>query len=159
MDAVVDAPGAGSAEEGEGFVMRIEDHLLGLAGIGANEDHPAVAEPDMRDLHRRREAVDHRDLFVGGTVHWTVPSSSSPPVELVGLARIEAQRHVGCRRGLALRLRPRGRIPPHGVITAPVAECLELFEDPDTGQPLALRLVSGDTTNWPPGDMRIWPSR
>ena len=59
--------------------MRVEDHLLGLARIGAHEQHAAVAEPDMRHLHRRRHTVDHDDLVA--------------PVELVGLARREDQRH------------------------------------------------------------------
>jgi hypothetical protein len=37
-----------------------------------DEQHPAVAEPDMRDLHRHRRAGDQHNLFVGETVHWTV---------------------------------------------------------------------------------------
>jgi hypothetical protein len=43
-----------------------------LAGIGPDEDHPAVAEPDMGDLHRRGHPVDQNDLFVGPIVHWTI---------------------------------------------------------------------------------------
>jgi hypothetical protein len=47
--------------------------LLHLARAGADEDHPAVAEPDLRHLHRHGDAVDRHHLFVGGTVHRTVP--------------------------------------------------------------------------------------
>jgi len=72
---VVDAPRAGAPEEGEGLVMGVEDHLLRLAGIGTHEQHPAVTQADMCNLHRGRRAVDHHDLVA--------------PVELVGLAWIE----------------------------------------------------------------------
>src|SRR5579883_3592135 len=47
LHVVVDAARAGALEEGEGPVMGVEHHLLGLAGIGAHEQHAAVAEPDM----------------------------------------------------------------------------------------------------------------
>jgi hypothetical protein len=46
---------------------------LSLARAGADEDHPAVAEPDLRHLHRHGDAVDRHHLFVGGTVHRAVP--------------------------------------------------------------------------------------
>jgi hypothetical protein len=75
--AVVDPAGTGPAEEGECLVVGVEDHLLRLARIGAEERHSAVAQPDVRDLHDRRHAVDQDDLVA--------------PVELVGLTRIEAQ--------------------------------------------------------------------
>ena len=41
---------AGAFAEGEGPVVGVEHHLLGLARIGPHEGHPAVAEPDMGDL-------------------------------------------------------------------------------------------------------------
>jgi hypothetical protein len=127
LHVVVDAPRTGPAEEREGPVVRVEDHLLALAGIGPHEQHPAVAEPDMRDLHRRGHPVDQDDLMA--------------PVELVGLARIEAQRHVGGSRRLAFRPRPRRGVAPDRVVAALVAERLKLLEDPDHRQPIALRLA------------------
>jgi hypothetical protein len=56
--------------------MGVEHHLLGLAGISSDERHPAERQPHMRDLHGHRQA-GHLDRVVA-------------PVELVGLARIEA---------------------------------------------------------------------
>jgi hypothetical protein len=122
MDAVVDSPRAGTAEEGECLVVRVEDHLLGLAGIGAHEGHPAVAEPDMGDLHGGGHPVHHYDFMA--------------PVELVGFARIEAQRHEGRGRRRALRLRPGGRVAPHGVVAALISLSTQFFEEPDVGQTL-----------------------
>src|SRR5207248_2375147 len=71
---------AGALEEGEGAAVRVEHHLLGLARISPHEQHPAVAQPDMRDLHGHRRAVDQHDLV--------------RPVELVGLARRKTQRYI-----------------------------------------------------------------
>jgi len=48
---VIDAALAGAAEQGEGAGVCLKDHLLGFAREGADERHPAVAEPDVRDLH------------------------------------------------------------------------------------------------------------
>ena len=64
--------------------MRVEHHLLALAHIRPGEHHAAVAEPDMGDLHRRRDAADQNDLVA--------------PVELVGLAGRIVERHVGFGR-------------------------------------------------------------
>ena len=95
--AVVDAPGAGPAEEGERLVVGVEHHLLRLARIGPHEHHPAVAEPDVRDLHRRRGAVDHHDLVA--------------PVELVCLAGGEASCRRRAFRATARRPPPSPRSP------------------------------------------------
>ncbi len=64
--------------------MDLKDHLLALAREDLDQLHPAVAEPHVRSLHPRRRTRQTRVLVA--------------PVELVGLARIEAQRHVGLRR-------------------------------------------------------------
>jgi hypothetical protein len=79
LHVVVDPARAGPLEEGERPVVGVEHHLLALARIGPHEQHPRVTEPNVRDLHGRGDAVDQDDLVA--------------PVELVGLARIEAQRH------------------------------------------------------------------
>jgi hypothetical protein len=72
--------------------MGVEHHLLALARIGPNEHHPAMAETDGRDLHLHGHAVDQDDLVA--------------PIELVGLARREDERHIGIDR-------------PGSLITAP----------------------------------------
>jgi hypothetical protein len=86
LHVVVDAAGAGAFEEGERPIVGVEHHLLRLARIGPHEQHAAVAEPHMRDLHLHGHAIDQNDLLA--------------PVELVGLAGGKAQRHKGrCQRG------------------------------------------------------------
>ena len=69
-------------------VVGVEDRFLRFARIGAHEQHPAVAEPDVRHLHHRRRAAQHDDLVA--------------PVKLIRLARRKAQRHIGFRRCCAL---------------------------------------------------------
>lgn len=53
---VVDAAPAGTLEQRERPVVGVEHHLLRLPRIGPNEQHPAVAEPNVSRFH------DHRDL-------------------------------------------------------------------------------------------------
>ena len=60
---VVNPARADAAEEGERPCMGVEHHLLRLAGVGTHEQHPAMAQPQMRDLHRRRHAGQHHDLM------------------------------------------------------------------------------------------------
>src|SRR4051794_7351667 len=107
--------------------MRIEHHLLRLARIGPDEHHAAVAKPDMGDLHGHRRAVEQHDLVA--------------PVELVGLARREQQRHIGLRRPRTARLQPAPGIAPDRVVPALVAEPSKLLVDADQRQPLSLWLV------------------
>jgi hypothetical protein len=103
----------------------VEHHLLRLARIGPHEQHPAVAEPDLRHLHRHRDPGDQHHLVA--------------PVELVGLARREAQRHERRHRRRGPLALPAGRVPPHRVVAALVAEPAQLLEDPDQRQPLPAR--------------------
>jgi hypothetical protein len=125
LHVVVDTPRAGPTEEGKRLVMGVKDHLLRLARIGPHEWHPAVAEADMGDLHRHRRAIEDHHLMA--------------PVELVGLARIEAQRNIGAGRRFLRRLRPVRSVAPHGIIAAAIAAVAQLFVDPDQRQALPLR--------------------
>ena len=84
LHVVVDAPPADPAEEVEGPFVRLEHHLLALAREDLNQLHAAVAEPHVRCLHLGRHTRQARVLVA--------------PVELVGLAGIEAQRHKTLRR-------------------------------------------------------------
>jgi hypothetical protein len=126
LHVVVDPARAGAPEEGERLVVGVEDHLPRLARIGPHERHPAVAEADVGDLHRRRHPVDQDGLVA--------------PVELIRFAGVETQRDICRSRRLTLGLHPRGRVAPHGIVANVVTKRPELLENPDAGQPLALRL-------------------
>jgi len=125
LHVVVDPARAGALEEGEGPIVGIEHHLLALARIGAHEHHAAVAETDMSHLHGDRHAVDQHDLVA--------------PVELVCLARLEAQRHEGGCRRLARSTLPAGCVPTDRIVAAVVAERSQLLEDPGERQAFAHR--------------------
>ena len=104
LHVVVYPPGACSAEERERLVVGVEHHLLRFARIGPHKRHPAVAQAHMCNLHRRGDAIDQDNLVA--------------PVELIGFARIEAQRHIGSGGSFPGRLRPTRRIAPHRIIAA-----------------------------------------
>jgi hypothetical protein len=104
---VIDSARTGPLEEPEPPLVGVEHHLLRLARISAHKHHPAVAEAQMRDLHDRRHPVHHNDLVA--------------PVELIGLARRERQRHKGIRRRACIQLRPASRITANGVVAAVVS--------------------------------------
>lgn len=125
LHIVVDPAGAGAAEEGERPVVGVEHHLLALAGIGPHEQHPGMAQADMGDLHLHRRAVDQHDLVA--------------PVELVGLAGVEAQRYEGRCRQRGLLALPASSIAAHRIVAALVAEPAQRLEDPDQRQPLTRR--------------------
>jgi hypothetical protein len=95
-------------KKAEGAVVGVEHHLLGLARIGAREQHAAVAQSDMRHLDGDRHPVDQHDLV--------------RPVELVCLAGRKAQRYEGfCRRGTALGTPPLG-VSTNRVVAALITE-------------------------------------
>ena len=126
LQVIVDPARAGPLEEGEGPIVAVEHHLLALARIRPHERHPAVAEPYMGDLHRHGDAVDQHDLVA--------------PVELVGLARREAQRHIGRRDSRRSRVPPAAGIAADGIVAAFVAQTAKRLEDPHQREPLAHRL-------------------
>jgi hypothetical protein len=108
LRVVVDAAPTRAFEECERPVVGVEHHLLGLARIGAQEHHPAVAEAEMRGLHDRRHPVHHNGLVA--------------PVELIGLARRKRQRHKGIRRRAHTLLAPGDRIAADSRVAALKAE-------------------------------------
>src|SRR5271166_5662754 len=87
-----------------------------------------LAKPDVRDLHDRRHPVHHNDLVA--------------PVELIGLARRERQRHIGVRRLARVLLAPGPAVTANRVVTALVAERLQLLKNPNERQPLARWLAA-----------------
>jgi hypothetical protein len=60
LHIVVDTARAGSLEQGERPIVSVEHHFLRLARIGTHEQHPAVAEPDVRHLHCHRHTAELR---------------------------------------------------------------------------------------------------
>jgi hypothetical protein len=119
---------ADAAEEREAAAVGVEHHLLALARIGPDDEHPAVAEPQVRHLHLRRHAGQHHRLVA--------------PVELVGLARIEGQGHEHRRRAPRLLALPAPRMTPHRIVAADVVRrSLQLLVKPHQRQPLAPRLL------------------
>ena len=127
LHIVVDPALAGAAQERERLVMGVEHHLLALAWIGPDIEHPAVAEPQMRHLHCRRHPGQQDDLVA--------------PVELVRFARGKAQRHIRCRCRHRLRAAPGLRVAPNSIIAAAIAQPLQFLIDPHQRQPLAPRLA------------------
>jgi len=104
--------------------VRVEHHLLALAQVGAHIQHAAVAQADLRYPHGDRASDE--DVLVA-------------PVELVGLARGEGERHVGFGRGSTLSRRPSARMTADVVVAAAVAQQAQLLEHPLEGQALPLR--------------------
>ena len=102
--------------------MGIEHHLLRLARIGPHEEHPAVAQADMRYLDRGRDPIDQDDLVA--------------PVELIGFARGKAQRHEGGRSAGALGARPDRGIAADRIIPALIPETAQFLIDLDQRQAL-----------------------
>jgi hypothetical protein len=126
LHVVVYAARAGALEEGERPVVGVEHHLLRLARICPYKQHPAVAQPDMRHLHRNGRAVDQHHLVA--------------PVELIGLAGRKAQRNEGadrCGRPIAL---PSPCIAAHSIVATFIAATAQVLENPDQRQPFASRL-------------------
>lgn len=74
---VVDAAAAGAFEQRERPVVGVEHHLLRLVRISSCEQHAAVTQPDMSDLHEYGHAVEESDLVA--------------PIEPIGLTRRKAQ--------------------------------------------------------------------
>jgi hypothetical protein len=73
----------------------VEQHLMGLQKIGAQQEGPAVRQLDMGDLQLRALAAEHRIVLA--------------PVELERLAGAESQRDEGSparRLLLTLAIRP-----------------------------------------------------
>ncbi len=84
LHIVVDPARTSAAKERKRLVVRIEHHLLGLAGIRAHIRHSAEAEANMSDFDSHCHTVQNHDLMA--------------PVELVSFARIKAQGNKRARR-------------------------------------------------------------
>lgn len=111
--------------------MEALKHHLSVAssiyGAARSMTAAGMAKPHVRHLQGDRYAVQQDDLVA--------------PVELVGVARREEQRHVGLGRRRSSRLRPAPGISAHGVVAALIAERAQFLIDPDQRQLLTRRLA------------------
>src|SRR5215207_6204168 len=80
----------------------------------------------MGDLHDHCRAAQQHDLLA--------------PVELEGLPRCKAQRHIRRGRRLASLLGPAPGVAPHSIVAAVIPAAAQLLEDPDQCQLLARAL-------------------
>ena len=124
MDAVVDAPPADAAIEGERLVVSVEDEFLRLPEIHSNERHPAVRQPHMGRFHHQRQSL-RRDPLVA-------------PVELVGFARRKAHRHIHFGRRSRALVTPCPGKAMDAVVGTLVAAAAQLLEKPLRRTPLPL---------------------
>ena len=65
LHVVVDAPLARALEVSERSIMRVEHHLLGLARIGAHEQHARVAQANVGNTDLGGDTADQDHFFVG----------------------------------------------------------------------------------------------
>ena len=117
LHVVVDAALRHAAEDGEGVVVGVEQHLVGLLRVGAQHEGAAVAELELRHGELLALAADHRPVLA--------------PVELERFARGEHQRHEGAAARARLLIAsplPRPRERGHAVVGAAVAERHEIVE-------------------------------
>jgi hypothetical protein len=93
---VVDAPAWQAAQNSQGMVVGVEEHLVGLQRVGTQVEGPAVTELGVGHLQLDALAADDGPVLA--------------PVELEGLAKGKHQRHEGAAAcsllGLVLTLPP-----------------------------------------------------
>jgi hypothetical protein len=121
---VVDTSPRHPTENAEGVVMCVEQHLVSLQQIGADDERTAVAKLGVRHLQLDTNAADDREILT--------------PVELESLARCKRQRHEaspagGLLQSFALLLPGPGK-RRHTVVGTVVAEAdeipIQLFDRP-----------------------------
>jgi hypothetical protein len=78
---VVDSAPGNAAQNPEGVVVGVEQHLVRLQRIGSHDEGTAVAELEVRHLKLGAFAAENRPVL--------------RPLELERLARLERQRHEG----------------------------------------------------------------
>ena len=123
FEVVVDHALRHAAEEGEGLVVRVEDHFLGFPGIGHDEHLSAEGQAEMREFDGLDEAAEF-DLLMA-------------PIELADLAGCEGQWDKGLgERGAGFMGFPALDEALHAVIGAAIALGLQAFEQAARGAAL-----------------------
>ena len=111
--------------------MRIEHHLLALAGIGDQPERAACAQRRVCQRQASVDAADHQALFA--------------PIELERFTLLEGQRHNGDPRPrLSLSLAPRANEIGDARIAAAIAGGSTLCEQRQRRTALAFRSVGVD---------------
>src|SRR5471030_1281560 len=80
LHVVVDTSARNAAPRHERVVVRVEQHLVRLQQVSAQEERSAMTELELRDLQLGALAVDDGPVLA--------------PIELEGLARREGQRNI-----------------------------------------------------------------
>jgi hypothetical protein len=124
LGVVVDHALRDTAKEGEGPVVGVEDHFLGLPGVGGEEELPAVGEAEVGELDGLHHTAQFH-LFMA-------------PVELGRLPRRETQGDVGVAGGGGGLALPVLHVTLDAVVGAGIALALEVFVQPPGGAPLGL---------------------
>lgn len=124
LGVVVDHPLGYASEEGEGPVVGVKDHLLGFPGVGRQERLAAVGQAEVGELDGLHHAAQFHLLMT--------------PVELAGLARGEAQGHIGVAGGGGGFALPVLHEALHAVVGAGIALPLKIFVQPPGSAPLPL---------------------
>jgi hypothetical protein len=106
--------------------MGFKYHLLGLTRIGDGERHPAMAEPEVRDLHLGQSPGQQDGLFA--------------PIKLICLAWREDQRNKSIGRTV-MAISPNTDVTPNAVIAAFISIAAKVIPDPRSSETLLLRAL------------------
>ena len=125
LHVVVDATACHATQRCKAAGVRIEQHLVALAGVGHQPEGPTGTQLHVRDLHAVVHPAHQQAVFA--------------PVELEGLAKLEGQWHEGLAgRLLAFTLAPLADEVRHPRVATFVARCLDLREQGLGRAPLLL---------------------
>jgi hypothetical protein len=125
---VVDAPAWDAAQRREAARVRVEQHLVALRRVGHQPERTRGAQLQVRELKAPVDAADDQAFFA--------------PVELEGVAELEAQRHEGAGGAdLALLVAPRPEVVGQPRVAAFVAQGLQLHMQRPRRAPLVPRAV------------------
>jgi hypothetical protein len=140
LHVVVNATRRHAAEHPERMPVRVEQHLVGLQGIGPQKEGPAVRQLDMGDLQLHAIAADNRIVLA--------------PIKLERLAGAEGERNKGAApRGLLLALPLGGE----DLVVSGSVNCDGDLAEADSGW--AWRTARGEVTLHATAPLAAWPGR
>ena len=113
LHVVVNAAPRYATKKLESPHVSVENHLLGFSRVGDDKTHPAVAEPDMRHLHPRRQSAKQDVLMA--------------PIELKRFSRRENQGNKSLVRQELLFTSPCSDVALNIVVGTSVTFLLDLL--------------------------------